>query len=462
MSFSSLPFLFVFFPIFFILYYLLPARVKTAWLLLGSLIFYYWGCREAPWQLGLICIMVLVNFCLGHVIGRSSHPKPWLVVGLLFNFLPLVWFKYFAFFGNTLLSLLTLPAVLETKSLPLGLSFFAFQAAAYLVDVYRRSVLPERSLIRAGAYFLLFPHVGSGPILDYRDTAPQLINPTVRLYMVDRGLREFCIGLSLKLLLADRVGKLWQDVAAIGYESISTPLAWMALFAYTFELYLDFYGYSRMAVGLGWMLGLELPRNFSYPYAASSLTEFWRRWHISLSMWFRNYLYIPLGGSRNGTAKTVRNLLIVWLATGLWHGASFNFLLWGLAVFLLLLVEKAGLKKLFDRVPVLGHLYLAAAVPLTWLIFGISDLSKLGVYFSRLFPFHSSPMGAYALDYLKYARQYGVLLVLCAIFSTPLPRRIYRKFASSIWMILLLLAAFWVCLYCIRQGLNDPFLYFQF
>src|SRR5699024_2338552 len=149
------------------------------------------------------------------------------------------------------------------------------------------------------------------------------------------------------------------DVAAIGYESISTPLAWMALFAYTFELYLDFYGYSRMAVGLGWMLGLELPRNFSYPYAASSLTEFWRRWHISLSMWFRNYLYIPLGGSRNGTAKTVRNLLIVWLATGLWHGASFNFLLWGLAVFLLLLVEKAGLKKLFDRVPALGHLYLA-------------------------------------------------------------------------------------------------------
>ena len=263
MSFSSLPFLFVFFPIFFILYYLLPARVKTVWLLLGSLIFYYWGCREAPWQLGLMCLMVLVNFCLGHVIGRSSHPKPWLVVGLLFNFLPLVWFKYFAFFGNTLLSLLTLPAVLETKSLPLGLSFFAFQAAAYLVDVYRRSVLPERSLIRAGAYFLLFPHVGSGPILDYRDTAPQLINPTVRLYMVDRGLREFCIGLSLKLLLADRVGKLWQDVAAIGYESISTPLAWMALFAYTFELYLDFYGYSRMAVGLGWMLGLELPRNFS-------------------------------------------------------------------------------------------------------------------------------------------------------------------------------------------------------
>ena len=171
---------------------------------------------------------------------------------------------------------------------------------------------------------------------------------------------------------------------------------------------------------------------------------------------------LPLGGSRNGTAKTVRNLLIVWLATGLWHGASFNFILWGLAVFLLLLVEKAGLKKLFDRVPALGHLYLLAAVPLTWLIFGISDLSKLAVYFSRLFPFHSSPMGAYALDYLKYARQYGVLLVLCAIFSTPLPRRIYRKYASSIWMILLLLAAFWVCLYCIRQGLNDPFLYFQF
>ena len=273
-----------------------------------------------------MCLMVLVNFCLGHVIGRSSHPKPWLVVGLLFNFLPLVWFKYFAFFGNTLLSLLTLPAVLETKSLPLGLSFFAFQAAAYLVDVYRRSVLPERSLIRAGAYFLLFPHVGSGPILDYRDTAPQLINPTVRLYMVDRGLREFCIGLSLKLLLADRVGKLWQDVAAIGYESISTPLAWDgALCLQPLSSTWIFTATPAWRWAWAGCWDWSSPRNFSYPYAASLPHGVL----AAVAYQFEHVVsQLPLHplrrAARNGTAKTVRNLLIVWLATGLWHGASFN------------------------------------------------------------------------------------------------------------------------------------------
>ena len=449
MSFSSFFFILGFMPLFFLLYYLLPAAWRTGWLLLGSLFFYGWGCRDALWQLIFMGALVYFDYCLGLVLG-VRHSKFLLTLGLAVNLLPLLFFKYFA------------PLTSDALTTPLGLSFLTFQGCAYLLDVGWNTTPPERSPIRAGCYFFLFPHVASGPILSYRETAPQLCCPAPKLSSIDRGLREFAIGLSLKLLLADRVGRLWQDVAAIGYESISTPLAWMALIAYSLQLYLDFYGYSRMAVGLGYMLGLELPRNFCYPYTAHSMTDFWRRWHMSLSRWFRDYLYIPLGGSRCGAAKTVRNLLVVWLATGIWHGASFNFILWGLALFVLLVLEKAGLKKLFDCLPILGHLYMLLAIPLTWLIFGITNLGQLGLYFSRLFPSQGAAMGLNQTDFIKYLGQYGWLLAVGILFSTPLPRRIYKRCSSRLVTTLLLLAAFWLCLYCIYRGQNDPFLYFQF
>lgn len=458
MSFSSIEFLFVFLPLFFLLYYLLPGRGRLLWLLAGSLVFYGWSCRETPWQLGLMAALTLVHYLLARGIRGRRNRLLW---GLALDFFLLFCFKYAAFTGNQLLALLGLNGNLTAPPMPLGLSFFLFQGAAYLIDCYRGEGA-ETSLLRCGVFFFLFPHAASGPILRHGEMADQLADPRVTLAGVDVGLREFCIGLGLKVLLADRVGKLWTDVGAIGYDSISTPLAWMALAAYSLQLYLDFYGYSRMAVGLGLMLGLELPRNFMYPYTARSMTEFWRRWHMSLSRWFRDYLYIPLGGSREGSGRTIRNLLVVWLATGLWHGAGWNFLLWGFLLFLLLVLEKAGLRRVLEGVPLLGHLYMLLVIPLSWVPFGITELSQIPVYLARLFPLGGETAGAFAQDYLKYGAQYGWLLGLALLFSTPVPRRIYRRYAQHIWMAVALVLIFLACVYCIvRQG-SDPFLYFQF
>lgn len=458
MSFSSIEFLFVFLPCFFLLYYLLPGQGKMLWLLVGSLVFYGWGCRETPWHLGLMAALTVVHYLLARSIrGRRGL----LMFGLVLDFLLLFCFKYAAFAGNQLRMLLGLPGNLTAPPMPLGLSFFLFQAAAYLIDCYRGQQA-ESSLLRCGVFFFLFPHTASGPILRQSEMASQLQSPRVTVAGVDVGLREFCIGLGLKVLLADRIGKLWTDVGAIGFESISTPLAWMALIAYSLQLYLDFYGYSRMAVGLGLMLGLELPRNFLYPYTARSMTDFWRRWHMTLSRWFRDYLYIPLGGSREGFGRTVRNLLVVWLATGLWHGAGWNFLLWGFMLFLLLVLEKVGLRKVLEGVPLLGHLYMVLAIPLSWVPFAISELGQIPVFLSRLFPMGGEAAGVFAQDYLKYGSQYGWLLLLGILFSTPVPRRIYRQYAPKPWMPVVLVAIFLGCVYCIvRQG-SDPFMYFQF
>lgn len=458
MSFSSIAFLFVFLPSFYLVYYLLPGRGKLWWLLAGSLVFYGWSCRETPWHLGLMAALTVVHCLLARrVRGRRAL----LTLGLTLDLLLLFGFKYAAFVGNQLLLLLGMPAALTAPPMPLGLSFFLFQGAAYLIDCYRGAAA-ETSLLRGGVFFFLFPHAASGPILRHGEMAAQLAEPRVTVAGVDVGLREFCLGLGLKVLLADRVGRLWSDVGAIGYESISTPLAWMALAAYSLQLYLDFYGYSRMAVGLGLMLGLELPRNFAYPYTARSMTDFWRRWHMSLSRWFRDYLYIPLGGSRRGAWRTVRNLLVVWLATGLWHGAGWNFILWGLTLFLLLTLEKAGLRRVLEGVPLLGHLYMLLVIPLSWVPFGITELPEIPVYLARLFPLGVEAGGAFAQDYLKYGARYGWLLALGLLFSTPIPRRIYRQYAQKLWMPVVLVAIFLACVYSIvRQG-SDPFLYSQF
>lgn len=454
MAFSSLPFLFGFLPVFFLLYYLLPFRLKNFWLFVGSLGFYAYSCREMPWYFLYPCAGTLVTYLLGRWIRRGH--RGWLTVGVLLHVGVLFYFKYAAFFAGMV------GFTLEPKPLPLGLSFFTFQALAYLFDVYRGKIKGEKSLLVVGNLLTMFPHMASGPILDTDLTRRKLRNRTMSLAMVDNGLREFCLGLGMKVLLADQIGKLWSETAAIGYDSISTPLAWMALLAFTLQIFFDFYGYSRMAVGLGLMLGIPMPRNFDYPYLATSVTDFWRRWHITLGRWFRDYLYIPLGGSRGGAFKTVRNLLIVWLCTGLWHGAGWTFLLWGLLQFVLLVLEKSGLKKLLDAVPLLGHLYMMLVIPLSWLVFALPSLEQIKLYLSRLFPADGLWQGAFALDYVKYGKAYGWLLLAGLLFSTPLPRKLYRKIADSNWSALLLILIFWVCLYCLYQGANDPFLYFSF
>lgn len=471
MVFSSIAFIMYFMPVFFLVYYILPASYKNAWLFLASLGFYYYGVRGNPGYLLLMIMSVVVNFVAGKLIEAQKTKrarKAWLVGGIVYDLGWLILFKYLGFLIenlNALFGAMHVKVQLETWNLilPIGISFYTFQIISYLVDVYRRETKAEKSLISLGTYLCMFPQLIAGPIVNYHLIQEQLHKRKHSMVKVESGLKVFALGLAYKVLLANRVGHLWTEVTAIGYESISTPLAWMSIVAYSLQLYFDFYGYSLMAIGLGRMMGFDFPQNFNNPYMAVSMTDFWRRWHMTLGGWFREYVYIPLGGNRGGFAKTVRNMFVVWLLTGLWHGASWNFVLWGLLLFVLLFVEKAGLGKVLERHKALGHIYMILWIPLSWLVFVITDLSQLGIYLQKLFPFFGSTGTVlFQGDYLKYGKTYGIYLVLGILFATGVQEKLLKKNKNRLWVILLLLALFWASVYCMYLGMDDPFLYFRF
>ncbi len=471
MVFSSIAFIMYFMPVFFLVYYILPASYKNAWLFLASLGFYYYGVRGNPGYLLLMIMSVVVNFVAGKLIEAQKTRrarKAWLVVGIVYDLGWLILFKYLGFLIenlNALFGAMHVKVQLETWNLilPIGISFYTFQIISYLVDVYRRETKAEKSLVSLGTYLCMFPQLIAGPIVNYHLIQEQLHKRKHSMEKVESGLKVFALGLAYKVLLANRVGHLWTEVTAIGYESISTPLAWMSIVAYSLQLYFDFYGYSLMAIGLGRMMGFDFPQNFNNPYMAVSMTDFWRRWHMTLGGWFREYVYIPLGGNRGGFAKTVRNMFVVWLLTGLWHGASWNFVLWGLLLFVLLFVEKAGLGKVLERHKALGHIYMILWIPLSWLVFVITDLSQLGIYLQKLFPFFGSTGTVlFQGDYLKYGKTYGIYLVLGILFATGVQEKLLKKNKNRLWVILLLLALFWASVYCMYLGMDDPFLYFRF
>ena len=471
MVFSSIAFIMYFMPVFFLVYYILPASYKNAWLFLASLGFYYYGVRGNPGYLLLMIMSVVVNFVAGKLIEVQKTKrarKAWLVVGIVYDLGWLILFKYLGFLIenlNALFGAMHVKVQLETWNLilPIGISFYTFQIISYLVDVYRRETKAEKSLISLGTYLCMFPQLIAGPIVNYHLIQEQLHKRKHSMVKVESGLKVFALGLAYKVLLANRVGHLWTEVTAIGYESISTPLAWMSIVAYSLQLYFDFYGYSLMAIGLGRMMGFDFPQNFNNPYMAVSMTDFWRRWHMTLGGWFREYVYIPLGGNRGGFAKTVRNMFVVWLLTGLWHGASWNFVLWGLLLFVLLFVEKAGLGKVLERHKALGHIYMILWIPLSWLVFVITDLSQLGIYLQKLFPFFGSTGTVlFQGDYLKYGKTYGIYLVLGILFATGVQEKLLKKNKNRLWVILLLLALFWASVYWMYLGMDDPFLYFRF
>ena len=471
MVFSSIAFIMYFMPVFFLVYYILPASYKNAWLFLASLGFYYYGVRGNPGYLLLMIMSVVVNFVAGKLIEVQKTKrarKAWLVVGIVYDLGWLILFKYLGFLIenlNALFGAMHVKVQLETWNLilPIGISFYTFQIISYLVDVYRRETKAEKSLISLGTYLCMFPQLIAGPIVNYHLIQEQLHKRKHSMVKVESGLKVFALGLAYKVLLANRVGHLWTEVTAIGYESISTPLAWMSIVAYSLQLYFDFYGYSLLAIGLGRMMGFDFPQNFNNPYMAVSMTDFWRRWHMTLGGWFREYVYIPLGGNRGGFAKTVRNMFVVWLLTGLWHGASWNFVLWGLLLFVLLFVEKAGLGKVLERHKALGHIYMILWIPLSWLVFVITDLSQLGIYLQKLFPFFGSTGTVlFQGDYLKYGKTYGIYLVLGILFATGVQEKLLKKNKNRLWVILLLLALFWASVYCMYLGMDDPFLYFRF
>lgn len=471
MVFSSIDFLFKFLPIFLVVYLLFPKKGRNLWLFIGSVAFYAYGALEQPLYLVLILLSVIVNWLLGRFMEAFPRARKfWFIVGLIYNFGWLFIFKYAGFIFSSVQTVLdkfwptlgfSLPHV--DLLLPIGISFYTFQIVSYLADVYRKTVPADRSLLRVGTYLMMFPQLIAGPIVTYATVADELRSRRVTFRKVNDGFCDFTLGLGFKVLLANRIGSLWTDITTIGFDGISTPLAWMGIVAFSMQLYFDFYGYSLMAIGLGKMLGFTIPENFNHPYISKSMTEFWRRWHITLSSWFRDYVYIPLGGNRKGSCRTIFNLLIVWLFTGFWHGASWNFVLWGLSLFVLIMIEKLFLKKILDRVPVLGHLYVIFMAPLTWVLFAITEFEQIGVYFTRLFPFLPSVEGnIYPGDYLIHGKTYGILLLIGVLFCTELPLKAYRAIKDTFIGAILLLAIFWGSVYCLYIGLNDPFLYFRF
>lgn len=451
MVFSSIEFLLYFLPIFMILYAITPKHLKNVTLLTGSLIFYAYG--ETKYLL-LLIISVLVNYFVGlHLPGgkresRARHKKrkTLLIAAIIGNVGILMLFK-----GSP-----------NELGLPLGISFYTFQILSYLCDVYRGDIRRERSLLNLATYIAMFPQLIAGPIVNYDEVSGRLRERTCTAQGVQEGLKVFIMGLASKVLLADRIGLLWREVQTTGFESISTPLAWIAAAAFSMKIYFDFYGYSLMAIGLGRMLGFELPENFRDPYMAGSVREFYRRWHMTLGRWFRNYVYIPLGGNRNNALRTSLNLLAVWVLTSLWHGSTVNFLLWGLSLWFFIVLERqlAGL-GIGGRMKVLPHLYLWLVIPVTWMFFAITDLSQLQVYLGRMFGF-TAGINVNFLDWQKAAGNYGILFLICFAACTPLVRKLYYKCKDHLLGQIALGGLFWLCIWRIIVEGNNTFMYFRF
>ena len=451
-NFSDLNFIFRFLPVFLVAFYLTPVRFRTWTLLFGSLLFYAVGdLRMFP----ALLAAVVVNFLFAKAqFGEKSK-------SLLFFVL--------AIDAGMLIEFKILGQYVDKALLPIGISFYIFKMISYQMDVYRGKVEKDASFVDVAAYFCMFPQVVSGPIMRFEK---YLENTALRektslsqiAESIEDGLRFFVAGLAMKVLLADHLAMLWKDIGTIGYESISTPLAWLGAVTYSLELYFDFWGYSLMAAGIGVMIGFPFITNFDHPYGSGSVSEFYRRWHATLGSWFRDYIYIPLGGSRKGEARTVFNLLVVWLVTGFWHGITLNFIIWGLSLCFLIICERLFVLKRFPA-PLskfVGKVNVLILIPLTWVVFAISDFDMLGIYFSRLFPFTGSGIAVNQGDFLKNIGIYwtvllpSLLLLIPKVYDFWVNRR-NRWIFNILWIIL-----FWACIYSLAGAAGNPFMYFKF
>ena len=457
MLFSSLLFIFQFLPVFFIIYYISPLRFRNLLLFLASVFFYAWG---EPRFVILILISILINYIAGIFIERYDRNKKIrvtiLILSIIYNIGTLIFFKYFNFIIENINYIFKGDISFIDIPLPLGISFYTFQIMSYTIDVYRRDTKAERSYINLGAYLCMFPQLIAGPIVVYTQVSKELRKRSYYLKDIEKGLRIFILGLGSKVLIANNVGGLWDDMAQIGYANISMPLAWLGLLSFSLQIYFDFNGYSLMAIGLGKMLGFDFPQNFNFPYISKSVTEYWRRWHITLSTWFKEYLYIPLGGNRKGKLRTYINLFIVWSVTGLWHGASWNFIFWGIYFFVLLSLEKLFLKKWLEKNLILSRIYTILAILLGWMIFAITELENIKIYFGRLFSFSISE------DWMYYLRNYGIILVIGMLLSTPFLKKWYDKQENKILCNILFFVIFLLSIAYLVDAAYNPFLYFRF
>ena len=467
MVFSSLSFLTLFLPLTILLYFAVPRRFRNLLLFLASLIFYAWG---EPVYIVLMLFSSVVDYSHGLLLekfdGRPGVRRALLISSVAINLSLLGFFKYAGLVVSTLNAALSLSIPVPSVALPVGISFYTFQTMSYSIDVYRRNCPAQRDPIAFGCYVTMFPQLIAGPIVRYVDVMREINGRRETFEGFYLGIRRFLVGLAKKLILANGVGVLWDSVSAQPAASLSALSAWLGVLAYAFQIYFDFSGYSDMAIGMGRMFGFQFPENFRYPYVSRSVSDFWRRWHITLSTWFREYLYIPLGGNRVRVPRNIFNLAVVWMATGLWHGASWNFLLWGAYFGAVLIAEKFLYGKALSRAPgFVGWAYTALVVLVGWVFFALDDLGRGAAYLGAMFGGGAGAVDAYALRALL---NYGAVLLLCAAASTPLASgalerlRARRPRAHSALTYALVIAGFALCLiYVVDAGYN-PFLYFRF
>ena len=464
MIFSSLTFLFAYLPLTLAVYFLVPLRWRNLVLLLVSLFFYGWG---EPVYISIMILSILIDYTHGMLVEkyRSNDKLARYFVGqsVAFNLLLLGFFKYWDFLAA---NLSLIPGVTVPQlgiALPIGISFFTFQTMSYTIDVYRRDAPVQRNIIRFGAFVTMFPQLIAGPIVKYKTVAEELNHREHTFENFALGARRFCVGLAKKVLLANSIGALWEaQLAAQGADTLTVVGGWMGLLAFGFQIYFDFSGYSDMAIGLGWIFGFHFNENFDHPYLSKSVSEFWRRWHMSLTSWFREYLYIPLGGNRGGTAKALRNILIVWFCTGFWHGASWNFILWGMYFALWLILEKYVLKNVLAKSPaVFKHFYTLVIVFVGWGIFAMEDLTVCGQYLSACFG--GAPLWSTVDGYTL--RSYVVTFVALVAASTTLGVKGWNRLpakAQKIMTPILMAMSLILCTAYLVDGSYNPFLYFRF
>lgn len=468
MLFSSIVFLFTFLPAVMILYYLLPVRFRNVILLLASLVFYAWG---EPVYLFLMLLSILFNYFSGLDIARNLQDqraaKRSLVFNLIINLAVLGFFKYEGFVLDTLNGILPVHISYHALPLPIGISFYTFQILSYIIDVYRGNVKVQTNLPNFALYVTMFPQLIAGPIVQYADVDEQLASREVSRTKFGEGSMYFIRGLAKKVLLANTSGMIFTEVSGLAKGNIAVMTAWLGAFAYMFQIYFDFSGYSDMAIGLGKMFGFEFNMNFNYPYVSKSITEFWRRWHISLSSWFRDYVYIPLGGNRVSKIKHIRNLLIVWFLTGLWHGAAWNFVAWGLYYGVILIIEKYLLSPVLDRLPdIVRHIYSIVLVVIGWVLFFSSSFGQAADYIRVMF---GAGAHGFADRESMYLLTSNLILWLILIFgSTPLVHFRYehmlrtKKWNTTIINSVVYAALFIVCIAYLVTETYNPFLYFRF
>ena len=461
MIFSSLPFLFFYLVAVLAVYKLSPLKLRNLILLVVSLFFYGWG---EPVYILIMLLSIVVDYVHGMLVERwredDRKARRAVASSVFFNLAILVFFKYWDFLAGSLNALTGLQLPVLGLPLPIGISFYTFQTMSYTIDVYRQDAPVQKNPIAFGAYVTLFPQLIAGPIVRYKSVADQLEERREDLDKFVSGIRRFTVGAAKKVLLANAIGQLWDQ--SLASEGLTAAGAWLGLAAYAFQIYFDFSGYSDMAIGLGRMFGFEFLENFNYPYISKSVVEFWKRWHISLTTWFREYVYFPLGGNRVPKWKWIRNILIVWTLTGIWHGAGWNFLLWGLYYGAWMLAERLFLGKWLEKLPgAVRHIYTMFIVLIGWALFAVEDMGRLGAYFSSLFGGGGwfSPVDGYRL------RTYLPTLAILAIGSTPLMGKLWDRLGEktrAVLQPLLVLGALILCTASLVDAGYNPFLYFRF